>query len=186
MFTQKIKVSLKRYNEKNGTLYELSYIGVPEYQKNGAIHYHFLFGDLPDEFLYNVANWLDYDYVNKKKKNGLGIKYWTYGKSDVDVIRDKARVTSYVSKYMMKSLYELDETEYLDRLNKKRYFVSHNLEEAEIKYASTFRESDLDIYSSYQKEVLNTFNDSLIKKTIYQVRPLNENDVLNNKEELIN
>ena len=100
----------KRYNEKNGTLYELSYIGVPEYQKNGAIHYHFLMGDLPDEFLYNVANWLDYDYVNKKKKNGLGIKYWTYGKSDVDVIRDKARVTSYVSKYMMKSLYELDET----------------------------------------------------------------------------
>ena len=73
-----------------------------------------------------------------------------------------------------------------DRLNKKRYFVSHNLEEAKIEYTSIFRESDLDIYSSYQKEVLNTFNDSLIKKTIYQVKPLNDNDVLNNKEELIN
>lgn len=68
----------------------------------------------------------------------------------------------------------------------KRYFVSHNLEEAEIKYASSFKESDLDIYSSYQKEVLNTFNDSKIIKTIYQVKALNENDVLNNKEELIN
>lgn len=185
-FIQTLKKSLKRYNEKNGTLYELTYLGVPEYQKNGAIHYHFLFGDLLDEFLYNVASWLDYDYINKKKKNGLGIKYWTYGKSDVDEIRDKARVTSYVSKYMIKSLYELDETEYFDRLNKKRYFNSFNLEEAAIKYASSFKESDLDIYSSYQKEVLNTFNDSMIKKTVYQVKPLNENDVLNNKEELIN
>ena len=185
-FLMTLRNSLTRYNEKNGTMYELSFVGVPEYQKNGAIHYHFLFGDLPDEFLYNVASWLDYDYVNKKKKNGLGIKYWTYGKSDVDVIRDKARVTSYVSKYMMKSLYELDETKYFDRLNKKRYFVSHNLEEAEIKYTSSFSENDIDIYSSYQKEVLNTFNDSKITKTIYQVVPLNENDVLNNKEELIN
>lgn len=185
-FLKRLKIALKRYNEKNGTLYELTYLGVPEYQKNGAIHYHFLFGDLPDEFLYNVANWLDYDYINKKKKNGLGIKYWTYGKSDVDVIRDKARVTSYVSKYMMKSLYELDETEYFDRLNKKRYFNSFNLEEAKIEYTSSFRESDLDIYSSYEKEVLNTFNDSKIKKVIYQVKLLNEKDVLNNKEELIN
>lgn len=184
-FLKRLKIALQRYNEKNGTLYELNYLGVPEYQKNGTIHYHFLFGDLPDEFMYNVASWLDYDYENHKKKNGIGIKYWTYGKSDVDVIRDKARVTSYVSKYMVKSLYELDDTEYFERLNKKRYYASQNLEVAKIERVSSFSESDIDIYSKFEKESLNTFNNSKIIKTIYQVKPLNEEEV-NNDVDVIN
>lgn len=185
-FLTKLRNYLRRYNDKNGTLYELTYLGVPEYQKNGAIHYHFLFGDLPEKFMYDVASWLDYDYVNHNKKNGIGIKYWTYGKSDVDVIRDKARVTSYLSKYMVKSLFELDDTEYFDRLNKKRYYASQNLEVAHIERVSSFSESDIDIYSKFEKQSLNRFNNSKIVKTIYQVKPLNENDMFNNKEELIN
>ena len=176
-FMKRIKINVKRYNDKNSTNYEVSYIGVPEYQKNGAIHYHFLFGDLPDNFFYDVASWLDYDYSNKKKNNGVGIKYWTSGKSDVQLIRDKARVTSYVGKYMIKSMYELDETDYFDRLNKKRYFVSHNLETAKVDYVDYFDVDKMNIYSSYTKEVINSFNDSKITKTIYQIAPLSEKDM---------
>lgn len=177
-FLVKIRTFIKRYNEKNKTLYDVLYLGVPEYQKNGAIHYHFLFSDLPEEMFYNVASWLDYDNVSKKRKNGLGIKYWTYGKSDVEIIKDNARVSSYCSKYMIKSFYELSESEYFDRLDKKRYYASQNLEKAKIKHCNNFDDGSFGFYSQFSRESFNTFNNSYIKKTIYQVKALNEDDVL--------
>lgn len=177
-FLKKLKIYVDRFNVKNNTSYEVCYLGVPEYQKNGAIHYHFLFGDLPEEMFYNVAKWLDYDNVSKKRKNGLGIKCWLYGKSDVEIIKDKARVSSYCSKYMVKSFYELSESEYFDRLNLKRYYSSHNLLKAKIMRCDSFDDGSFGFYSQFSRESFNTFNNSFINKTIYQVKALNDNDIL--------
>lgn len=106
---------------------ELKYLGVPEYQKNGNIHYHFLMNDIPDEFLYEIPSWLDFDYKIKSRRFDKGIKKWVYGKSTVEPINNPVRIVKYITKYLMKSLEEIKETGYLEHLNKRRYYYSRKL-----------------------------------------------------------
>lgn len=122
LFFTKLKNKLKRRG------YQLYYLGVPEFQKNGAIHYHFLMSDIPGDLLYKVPAWLDRDYLNGFKcKDGIGLKSWTYGKSDVELIEDKSRTITYISKCMIRSFNKIADTVYLERLNKQHYYKSNNL-----------------------------------------------------------
>ena len=98
--------NLRRDLNKVG--YEFYYLGCPEYHANGHVHYHFLFSDLPKDFLYKVPKWLDFDNVTKQYQNGYGLINWRYGKSDVQLIKDEYKVTSYIAKYIEKSLDEID------------------------------------------------------------------------------
>lgn len=158
--------NFKMYLKKYGV--ELFYLGCPEYQENGHVHYHFLISDIPGDFIYDVPKWLDFDYKTKKLQNGKGLKSWNYGKSDIEEIKDKYRVTTYISKYISKSLDAIDGTIYFERLNKKRYFASRNLVKpiVEINKAIDIDFEFKEVYASTRK---STFNDNEIVDILYSV-----------------
>lgn len=162
-FLDNLKHTLKRKG------YELYYLGVPEYQNNGSIHYHFLISDIPDELFYKNPDWIDRDYNTNKIRNSRGIKLWKYGISDIQYVKSKSRISTYLSKYLLKSLTELNESEYLDRLNKKRYYCSNNLIKPEIEY-SYFDESQIEFYDVSHSFVKNGYDGSLIKNSIYTLK----------------
>lgn len=124
---------------------DFKYLGVPEYQKNGNIHYHFLFSNIPNSFLYDIPSWLDYDYKTQERRFDVGIIKWVYGKSTLEPIEDKKRIIEYISKYLLKSLEEIRDTEYLERFNKRRYYASTNLVKPIIEYDIGF-----DMQSEYE------------------------------------
>lgn len=158
--------SLKRDLKKDGITFY--YLGCPEYHNNGHVHYHFLFSDIPDEYTYKVPRWLDFDNVTKKYQNGFGIKNWIYGKSDIQPIQDEYKVTTYIAKYIQKSLDEIDGTVYFDRLNKKRYFASNNLEKPIVDYSGTF-ETDFEFNSVYVQERKSSFNENEIVDILFSI-----------------
>lgn len=140
---------------------DLKYLGVPEYQKNGNMHYHFLISALPEEFLYNVPSWLDYDSIKQTRRYDKGVVSWKYGKSTLEVIEGKERIVNYISKYLTKSLEEIKDTVYLERLNKRRYYYSNNLKKPKIEY---FKDNEID----------NLFENDLIEpKIVYSNTNLN-------------
>ena len=155
---------------------ELKYAGVPEYQENGNIHYHFLMSYVPKEFLYDVPSWLDYDAKIKSRRYDKGIKEWAYGKSTLETIEDKERIIEYVSKYLEKSFDEIKETSFLERLNKRRYYCSQNLEKPKIEYFREEIEENLFVEETteelnilYQRTSLNVYNAS--QTILYQLDP---------------
>lgn len=162
-FLHTLKIYLKRNN------LDFYYLGVPEYHKNGNIHYHFLMSDIPNKYIVKCPTWLDMDYQTHKFNNSSMLTLWNYGKSDIEVIKDKARVSTYISKYMIKSLYELDENEYLNRLNKKRYYNSNNLDKPVVTLNDTIVP---DYVSSYEFVKKSSYNDILISKTLYQLNKI--------------
>ncbi|MCM1195832.1 MAG: hypothetical protein NC310_02025 [Roseburia sp.] len=144
---------------------EIKYVGVPEYQKNGNIHYHFLMSYIPKELLYDVPSWLDYDVKIKGRRYDKGIKRWSYGKSTIETIEDKQRMIEYVSKYLEKGFEEIKETDFLERLNKRRYYYSQNLEKPKIEYfTEEIEENPFDEESTenvnilYESTSLNYYN----------------------------
>ncbi len=171
LFFNKMKIQLKRRS------YELFYLGVPEFQKNGSIHYHFLMSNIPQDLFYKMPKWLDMDYLHGyTSKDGIGLKSWSYGKSDVELINDKSRITTYISKYMIKSFNDISDTIYLERLNKQRYYKSNNLikpkELTEEEYELVKEDVESNYISLYQIETKNLYSDNIIVKKLYQLRDL--------------
>ena len=148
---------------------KIKYLGVPEYQKNGNIHYHFLISELPMELFYQVPGWLDKKFGILR--NGIGVKSWFWGKSDVEEIKDKARITSYIEKYLTKDLKEISDSIYKERLNKKRFYKSNNLIKPQISYNEIIDTKDS--ISIYQTVKTNSFNDSLIVNKVIQLKEIN-------------
>ena len=107
---------------------DLKYIIVPELHKSGRYHFHGLFSDignmplvdsgkrLPDgSTIYNIGN-------------------YTLGFTTATNIKDNARVTSYIAKYITKELCAVT-------ANKKRYWCSKNLNRVKIdEYVLTHEE----------------------------------------------
>lgn len=120
--SQWIKNLKKRYSP------DLKYIIVPELHKSGRYHFHGLFSDignmplvdsgkrLPDgSTIYNIGN-------------------YTLGFTTATKIKDNARVTSYIAKYITKELCAVT-------ANKKRYWCSKNLNRVKIdEYVLTHEE----------------------------------------------
>ena len=113
------KISIWLNNLKKRYAPDLKYIVVPELHKSGRYHFHGLFADignmelvdsgkrLPDgEIIYNLGN---YD---------LGFTTATR-------IKDNARVSSYITKYISKDLCAVTN-------GKKRYWNSRNLNKVRI------------------------------------------------------
>ena len=173
-FFTHLKEEIKKYD------LDLKYLGVPEYQKNGNIHCHFLMSELPTNLLYDVPSWLDYDYKIKARRYDKGIKKWVYGKSSIEEIEDKMRIVEYISKYLTKSLEEIKETAFLERLNKRRYYYSRNLgkpvNEYYIELEELTEDMDLDIETPQvlcEKTSLNFYNQN--KSVMYILKKFEEN-----------
>jgi hypothetical protein len=153
---------------------EFYYLAVWELQKNGNYHFHVLCSDLPSDEVYNVPKWLDYNFVTKQFNNGLGLLQWRYGKSDVQMIHSPEKITTYVSKYIIKSFLNVDEQSYEQYLNKKKFFPSQNLDKPVIDYFDSDKEFDsllsslsLEGLEGFEKQYKNPYNDGLITNRIY-------------------
>lgn len=163
-FLNKLKKYLQRKN------LDFYYLGVPEYHKNGNIHYHFLMSDIPSKYIVKCPNWLDRDYKTNKVNGSNLLTLWNHGKSDITLIQSKARVSTYISKYMIKSLNEINETDYLNRLNKKRYYNSNNLDIPVIKIGP---EDEINDYiSTYSFTKHSYYDNTKIEKILYQIKEI--------------
>jgi hypothetical protein len=163
------------------------YITVWELQKNGNYHFHILCSDLPDDELYKVPKWLDFNFVTNKFNNGKGLIQWNFGKSDVQQIKSPEKVTSYVSKYIIKSFMNVDADSYLEYLNKKKYFPSRNLDKPTHEYFDSDKEFD-EVFNSlelegvvpFKKTYKNPYNESIIVNKIYTKIPKKKEELVSN------
>jgi hypothetical protein len=152
---------------------DLKYITVPEEHASGDIHFHSLLSEFPQELLYENPLWLDYDFRKRKRFNGKGFINWKHGKSDVQPIQDKEKLSTYIAKYMLKNFKETSDQDYEKYLNKKRYYPSRNLKKSTKKYL--FDDKEIDFYmaqvsaNTYHDEYINPYNDSTIHKYILPI-----------------
>lgn len=148
--------------------FKFEYLTVWELQQNGAYHFHMLCTGIPPGMQYKIPQWLDYDYVRKKFNHAYGFKDWIYGKSDIQEIKEPARLSTYVSKYILKSFYNVNPDTYEQYLGKKKYFRSTGLVHAKEEYVDKFDYEDIpDDVTPFKKEIVNPYNDGLITKKIY-------------------
>lgn len=95
-------LSMRRSCKKMG--FEFSYLGVPEFQKRGAVHYH---------ILCNVpcgSSLIEYQKDTANNKKMYDVKFWKHGfTSAFDIEKDtddKFNVALYICKYLYKDLDE--------------------------------------------------------------------------------
>lgn len=95
---------------------DLKYLIVPEYHKDGAVHFHGL--------LANTGNmkFVDSGKKTKDKKIIYNMSKWKYGFTTAIDIYDTHGISKYLGKYITKEFCDLTS-------GKHRYFVSNNLEE---------------------------------------------------------
>lgn len=95
---------------------DLNYLLVPERHKDGALHFHALFGHLDVDMSDSGRKWHGEPIYN--------LKSYTWGFSDFTRIKDKARTANYCRKYITKEMLT-------ERKNKKRYWCTKNLKKPE-------------------------------------------------------
>lgn len=141
---------------------DFKYLGVPERQKRGAIHYHLLTSLLPDcdiiprrprKKVYNrkTKTYVELDYYD--------LKYWSHGFStafDLDMTDENFSVVSYLAKYFWK---EKDHSFF----GKKKVFHSHNL----IKYEENFYYDNTEAFERYKQSLMDAV---LIKSTMIEAK----------------
>ena len=122
------KLSDWLHNLKKRYSPELKYIIVPELHKSGRYHFHGLFSDIGNMKLVDSG---------KRLPDGstiYNIGNYTLGFTTATKIKDNARVTSYIAKYITKELCAVT-------ANKKRYWCSKNLNRVKIdEYVLTHEE----------------------------------------------
>lgn len=87
---------------------KIEYLCVPELHEDGAIHIHALINGLTDEF------------VEESTLGELYLKGYNLGISQLSAVKSKARVSSYITKYITKDMC-------INNPNTKRYFVSQGV-----------------------------------------------------------
>lgn len=137
---------------------DFKYLGVIEFQKRGAVHYHIFTNiDINDKrFIYEQED-------NKKFKH---IKYWIDGFTKVQsVSEDIKKIVGYISKYMTK---DID-----NRLfNSHRYFYSRNLIKPITNYIDSSNTKHLEFLTNllankkviYENEYQNYFEEKIAFK----------------------
>lgn len=154
--------------------YDFQYLAVWELQRNGAYHFHLLTTRIPKTELYKVPSWLDYDHKKDTFDKGYGLMYWNYGKSDVQEIKNHAQISTYISKYILKSFYNLDSLDACELYKgQKKYFATRGLDRSEEEYLESsevnniLKEFDLIEDEPYEREYINPYNNGIIKNNIY-------------------
>jgi len=162
---------IRDYNKKHGT--SIKYLLVPEKHKDGAWHVHGLLYGLPMSHLkaFTLDEILPYD-IRDKLKAGRRLYNWLpwaekFGHCDVELIRDKARSISYITKYITKSV-----NGGVTELGKHMYLASQGLERA-----VTLKEGFIDNCGKYLDEFFaNGFENEYVRKISFN---LNDETALN-------
>lgn len=159
---------MKKQKQRNG--FEFEYLITYEKHKSGHYHYHALISDIPEKMIVDTPETLD--LYRGKRAFGKSLKNWKYGKSDIQEIRDKEKITTYVSKYIVKTLYDMREDDYFEFLNQRKYYPSNGLKKPTVEYYD-YLSADFDAkkegsYSDkYETQYHNPYNDSHITRVVY-------------------
>lgn len=139
---------------------KLKYVAVVEFQKNGRIHYHVIFFNLP----YVEANYL--------------ASIWKNGFIKINAIDHVDNVGAYVTKYMTKD----NDDERLK--GKKSYFTSRGLKKPIEKYLNDEKEiAKIKEELSHKKIYENTFENEYTGNILYTQYNLFKNQTKDNKKE---
>lgn len=116
-FRKRLSKWINNYNYRNKC--KIKYLLIPEFHKDGAVHFHGLLDNIPkDKLCINEHGYLDWmDYRN------------TFGYISLSEIRNHIAVSNYMTKYITKSL--ADQREYIGN---HLYICSKGLKKAELIY----------------------------------------------------
>ncbi|MTB36803.1 hypothetical protein [Streptococcus uberis] len=160
---------------------KFDYLLIPEFHKSKAIHFHGLLSDIPA--LFEPAT---HPKTNKNlERNGrqiYNLKDWKFGFSDCEVIIDRERTASYITKYITKELLSNKKM-----FRKKRYFVSKGLKKPKINFTNAdIKELDKFI-PNFGIVATNSKGENILEKAIYRLESdtLNGCLIQNNKDYLI-
>lgn len=174
----------KRFKQKVEYAYKikLSYLGVVEFQKRGAIHFHICLFNVP----YLEHSKL-YDMWNSVCTGGVYIE--RVGTDTCD------NVGAYVTKYITKDSEDFFDNEYK---GKKRYFASRNLKKPVVEELDTIAHKD---HKEYYDRFINNFKDNIVfqatsspfvltkkeevVKEVEEIKEFYQDNLLNNNSVLI-
>ncbi|MBY6270398.1 rolling circle replication-associated protein [Parageobacillus thermoglucosidasius] len=168
-----VKVLAKNMRRKG---LDFQYVATWEMHRDGSFHFHMICSAIPDELLVDAPEWLDVDHVTGKRRNGRMLIHWEYGKSDYERVRDPERMSTYISKYILKSLRNIDEEYYETFLNAKKYFASRGLEKPKVSYVFSdedfirLLEKTKGYAETYPIEYQNAYHGGQILKNVYSRR----------------
>jgi len=100
---------------------DIRYIGVPEFQTRGAVHFHLLIWDLPIEFYDTPMGGRTTEADLRESVSRRVQNLWAYGFVDCIETDGSPKLAGYLAKYMRKAMldYRL--------LGKRAYSSSHNV-----------------------------------------------------------
>lgn len=115
-YIKKLGEWISHYNRKYNT--KLKYILIPEQHEDGAWHMHGLMNGLsPDSLIKNKHGYLDMPFYAER-----------FGWISLDPVKDKLRISSYISKYISKDVMKATEI----KLHKHSFYASRGLKGAEL------------------------------------------------------
>lgn len=156
---------LQRRMKRAGT--PMKYVCVWELQGNGNYHFHLISSRIPEAEKKQNPDILSYDTIDREYKESIGLQSWRHGKTDIQVIKSPDRMATYLSKYILKSIYNISEDEeMLERYRgQKKYFPSKGLVRPLVEYSD-----DVDIspgHEPYETVHHNPYNQGRIETKIY-------------------
>ena len=140
-----MKKANKWFNNLHRKAPNLKYMFVPELHADGVSwHIHGL-----------VCNDVGVDYVDSGKRDKKGrviynVGNWKYGFSTATEVSDTHKVSSYILKYITKDLCD-------NRLGKKRYYHSRNIQQPIVTTVSSEIDFDLSLDDTRTIDFLDTF-----------------------------
>ena len=125
LFSEWLRVEQQHHQRKFNAKFK--YLVVPEQHKDGAWHFHALLENylLPTLNFTDPSNkWLS--RTDKPRQNRLYFKRYNLGRNELQPIKSRERMASYIKKYITKSL--------IEKTGCKRYWSSRNLAKPQIVY----------------------------------------------------
>lgn len=125
---QKLRVWLKAQKKKYGHFH---YVLVPERHKDGALHFHGLFGGYSGPTKPAINNKVGSRYygteLKKNGRTGSNLVDYDLGYSYVENIDSLTKISNYITKYITKDIAQLGKS-------KKRYWASKGLDKPAVEY----------------------------------------------------
>lgn len=153
-FEQCSKACRKWLNNQRRYAPDLQYLIIPEFHKDGAIHFHGLLANIGDMVL------TDSGHKTKNQQTIYNLDKWKLGFSTATRIESVEKASKYVCKYMTKDLCVATK-------GKQRYFVSNNLPKPKVSTFMLGNDEDFE-------EFLQMYCDSVGLEVLHVSKPRHE------------
>lgn len=136
---EKLSKWLRKMRDKYG---KFRYIVIPEIHKDGAIHFHGVFGGFKGPLVDSG--------VKHRNVTVFNCNDWQYGFTTITRMRNKEKCASYVTKYFTKQMQET-----IVKKGQKKYWLSKGLEKPAVTYSADDLSGNLQ--PSYENDVCSIY-----------------------------